>query len=769
MDLVRKALPTLAVALLAAGFCLPARAQSVTRGPYINQGAPTEATLRWRTSSSTSGRVRYGTSQGSLNQSKDGSGSTTEHEVRVTGLTPNTRYYYSIGTTSSTLEGGDSSYTFKTAPSAGAVQPVRVWIIGDAGTASSNQRAVRDAFKNWNGSNHVDVWLMLGDNAYSDGTDSQYQNAVFDMYPEVLRKTFLFPTRGNHERDSSPYYQIFTMPRNGESGGLASGSEAYYSYDYGNVHFICLDSQGSDLSTSGAMANWLRNDLAATTQDWIVAYWHHPPYSKGSHNSDSEGTLQRMRERFNPILEDGGVDMVFCGHSHCYERSIFLDGQYGNSSEFSGNPGNFTKDGGSGRDGNAYNKALGPHNGTVYTVAGSSGKTSGGSFDHPVMYYSRGDLGSVVLDFNGNRVDARFIRENGNIDDYWMIIKSGTGGGGSTIVSVSASDPSAAEAGQDPGEFTVMRSGDTSAAIVVDFTLSGSATSGADYGTPGSSVTIPAGQTSATITITPIDDGSPEGSESVILTVTGGAGYSVGSPSSAIVTINDNDGGGGGGAPPGTAFQQDPAVNSLLVIEAENYHNNISQGGHSWSFVTAPAGFSGAGAMEATPNSGTNNNTGYAANSPMLEYYIDFVRAGTYYVFVRGYGATGTDDSVHAGLDGQEIATSDRISSFTYGTYDWSGDTMDGQVAFFDVPSPGTHTLNVWMREDGFIVDKIVLTDDPTYTGPTGTGPAESPLGTAGGGGAAQSREGKEGCGATGMETILLLGILLGLRRRRAS
>ncbi len=65
------------------------------------------------------------------------------------------------------------------------------------------------------------------------------------------------------------------------------------------------------------MCNWLRADLAATAQEWIIAYWHHPPYTKGSHDSDAEGDLVEVRENIVPILEDFGVDLVLCGHSHC--------------------------------------------------------------------------------------------------------------------------------------------------------------------------------------------------------------------------------------------------------------------------------------------------------------------------------------------------------------------------------------------------------------------------------------------------------------------
>jgi hypothetical protein len=86
------------------------------------------------------------------------------------------------------------------------------------------------------------------------------------------------------------------------------------------------------------------------------------------------------------------------------------------------------KDGGSGRaDGTgAYNKATlgpGPHEGAVYAVAGSSGQTAGGTLNHPAMFISLNNLGSMVLDVNGNTLDAKFLRENGAIADYFRIVK----------------------------------------------------------------------------------------------------------------------------------------------------------------------------------------------------------------------------------------------------------------------------------------------------------------------------------------------------------
>jgi Calcineurin-like phosphoesterase/Purple acid Phosphatase, N-terminal domain len=411
----------------------------VTRGPFLQLATPTSIVLRWRTDVASTSRVRYGTAIGALTSTANQTASATEHEIQLTGLTPNTRYYYSIGTDVLDLEGNDAQHTFVTAPTPGTPQPTRVWILGDPGTGTSEQDRVRDAFLDWNGNRNIDVWLMLGDNAYDSGTDSEYQEGLFDPYEATLKNTVLWPTRGNHDGVRSgaanDYYEFFTMPTAGEAGGLASGTEAYYSFDHGNIHFICLDSEGTTRTATGAMATWLENDLAATTRDWIVAFWHHPPYTKGSHDSDnsgdSGGRMRDMRENLVPILEAAGVDLVLTGHSHSYERSFLLDGHYGISSTLT--PAMKVDDGDGREDGDgAYTKAslgTGPHQGVVYTVAGSSGKRSGGSLNHPAMFYSVNALGSMVLDIVGNRMDAVFIDDVGAIRDHFTMVK----GGGVTI------------------------------------------------------------------------------------------------------------------------------------------------------------------------------------------------------------------------------------------------------------------------------------------------------------------------------------------------
>src|SRR4029077_13037151 len=139
------------------------------------------------------------------------------------------------------------------------------------------------------------------------------------------------------------------------------------------------------LTAGSPMMTLLQNDVASTTQRWTIAFWHHPPYSKGSHDSDVDYELTQMRTVAVPILEAAGVDLVLAGHSHSYERSFLIDGHYGPSTSFLET---MKVDGGDGREGGtgAYSKpALGPgaNHGAVYLVAGCSGQTSGGSLNHP--------------------------------------------------------------------------------------------------------------------------------------------------------------------------------------------------------------------------------------------------------------------------------------------------------------------------------------------------------------------------------------------------
>jgi hypothetical protein len=356
------------------------------RGPYLQQGAHDRVTVRWRTGDRLDSKVWYGDAPGNLTSLEIDGATVTEHEVELTGLSANTRYYYAVGSSAGVLAGNDSGHYFDTAPSPGQPKPTRIWVLGDSGEGDRNSEAVRDAYTAWAGGAHTELWLMRGANAYPLGTDFEYQHNLFEIYPEMLRTSVLWPTKGNHDifdavEGTFPYLDSFTLPTGGEAGGMSTGTEDYYAFDYGNVHFVVLDSQEGDSTPGSAMMLWLEADLASTTRDWIVALWHHPPYSRGSHNSDdpsdSTGRLEAMRQNVVPLLDDYGVDLVLCGHSHSYERSVLIDGHYGDSTTW--DPQTMVVDGGDGdpQSDGAYVKPYrgtvpyaGSGDGAVYAVAG---------------------------------------------------------------------------------------------------------------------------------------------------------------------------------------------------------------------------------------------------------------------------------------------------------------------------------------------------------------------------------------------------------------
>jgi hypothetical protein len=408
---------------------------ALVRGPYLQMGTTNGGVVRWRTDVISDGLVYYGTNPNNLTNVARENSVTNEHIVSIGGLSSDKRYFYSVGSAAFRLVGGDkdgANYWFDTAPPVGTRRPVRFWALGDSGTAGNGPadrvNAVRDAYLGYAATNGAaDLWLMLGDNAYNSGTDNEHQAAVFDVFPTILRNKFLWPTLGNHETGQSttatdfPYLNIFSLPKAGEAGGVSSGTELYYSFDYANIHFVCLDAMTSGRTATTPMARWLENDLTATAQEWIVVYFHHSLYTKGTHDSDTEQDLVELRQNLNPILEANGVDMVLMGHSHVYERSYLLDGHYGLSSTMSQSmkvdPGSGVED----TDG-AYRKNA-EGRGVVYTICGCSGQALGGPLNHPAHYVSINELGSLIVEVTGNRLEAKFLNSDGAIRDYYTITK----------------------------------------------------------------------------------------------------------------------------------------------------------------------------------------------------------------------------------------------------------------------------------------------------------------------------------------------------------
>lgn len=454
--------------ILAAFVSVQVSAQALLRGPYLQMPTETSITVQWRTNQAgaTAGTVKVGTSPAALTQTFTESTADSNHSVTITGLQPNTRYYYQVEINGTALAGGDSLHTFKTNPQEGSTDPIRIWAIGDFGKGNTEQYMVRNSYRDFTAARGTDVWLWLGDNAYQDGTDQEYQDKVFDIYDTMFRYMPFSPCPGNHDYNSvspitgsidpaspnhtGPYYDIITVPTQAEAGGVPSGRELYYSFNYGNVHFVSLNSELGSVtnqshdwtgafpfgSFSGSpMTQWLEQDLADNELPWVIVYFHQPPYSKGSHDSDDfwEYYMEAMRENFTPIFDQYGVDLVINGHSHVYERSYPIIGHTGDTGDWDDQTNLVSNKSGYEVAGEAYTKlTYGPNanKGTIYAVVGcSASKDSDPDLDHPAMFRGEGGdttIGSMFIDVVGNRLDACFLRADGQILDHFTVFKQDT-------------------------------------------------------------------------------------------------------------------------------------------------------------------------------------------------------------------------------------------------------------------------------------------------------------------------------------------------------
>jgi hypothetical protein len=380
-------------------------------------------TIRWRTDIVNTGAVYYGTSSTNLTNSVAETSGITDHTVVLTGLVANTVYFYQLNDGTNVLAAG-TNYMFQTAPSSGSGAARRIWVLGGAGFATN--AAVYSAYTNYSGSIYTDLLLTLGQTAGTNSSDAEYQTAVFDRYPDLLRQTPWYASPGT---TTGAYYDVHSLPTN-------SGTEAYYSFDYGNAHIVSLDSANTSRATNGAMYAWLASDLSANTSDWLIAVWNDPVHSKGSIDSDVETESSEMRENFLPLLENHGVDLVINSGSHSYERSYLLNGYYSNTASYveldhAINIG----DGDEFGDGAYYKACFGeyPTCGAVYIVAGSGGETGTPVGLHPAMYTNHVELGSVVLDVVSNRLDAVFLNSAGIVRDNFTLFKIGMGPGDSDL------------------------------------------------------------------------------------------------------------------------------------------------------------------------------------------------------------------------------------------------------------------------------------------------------------------------------------------------
>jgi uncharacterized protein (TIGR03437 family) len=310
------------------------RAASLERHPYLQKIRADGATVMWTTREAGQGAVEFST-DGLFRQSAPARvtefpASRTrlpftyyQYEADLPGLEPGAEYQYRVRVDGSLAA---PSSSFRTADRAGAFSFV---VLGDSGVAGPAQAEIlrRIALE----PRKPAFILHTGDMAYPNGTFAELEQNHFGPARDLLRQVCLFATPGNHEYYSElggPFLSAFSPPLDGVP---AQGRGRYYSFDWCNAHFVCVDSNSaSNLS----MLEWLDRDLRASRQFWKIAFMHHPPYTDGHHENTVE--VARVRERISPIFERHNVQLVFTGHDHNYQRTKAVVGGIAQADPYAG-------------------------------------------------------------------------------------------------------------------------------------------------------------------------------------------------------------------------------------------------------------------------------------------------------------------------------------------------------------------------------------------------------------------------------------------------
>ncbi|MCH8064954.1 MAG: metallophosphoesterase [Chloroflexi bacterium] len=310
-------------------------APTLLRYPYVQQVTMTSALVVWTTSEDGTSEVRFGTdsSPGSTVVATSQQFIEPEipdevartyyvHVAELSGLQPGETYGYTVLSGGIDLTSADS-LSFRT--DSGPSDPtLSLLVFGDSGTGVPNQLGIRDAMSG----RDFDLAIHTGDIAYVSGTYRQLEDNFFAVYKDLAARTPFFPSLGNHgylTLRGQPYLDVFYLP---ENAVRPVHKERYYSFDYGPVHFVALDTEiwagfffWGQLAFDN-MLTWLEDDLAATEQPWKFVYFHRPPYSS------SNVPVAYDPRKIVQVLEQYDVDLVLDGHDHVYARTLPLkDGQ----------------------------------------------------------------------------------------------------------------------------------------------------------------------------------------------------------------------------------------------------------------------------------------------------------------------------------------------------------------------------------------------------------------------------------------------------------
>ena len=254
-------------------------------------------------------------------------------------------------------------------PNAG--DSVKFLVIGDSGTGDRAQFEVAARITEKHAQVAFDRALMLGDSLYGINNAAAYRNKFERPYAPLLQAGVKFyASLGNHDNASQRFYAQFNMD-----------SRRYYTHDSGDVRFCALDST----YMSRDQLRWLEEELKRSTHKWKIAYMHHPLYSSGRRH----GPTTALREAIEPLFQQHGVDVVFSGHEHFYER-------------------------------------MQPQRGIVYIIQGGSAKLRRGNIRSASGITAKGfdtDRSFTVAEIVGDRMYLETISRTGAIVDATTITR----------------------------------------------------------------------------------------------------------------------------------------------------------------------------------------------------------------------------------------------------------------------------------------------------------------------------------------------------------
>jgi len=322
-------------------------------------------TVMWKTSSSASGQVEYGLTD-SYGDSKS-SANGTLHQVDITGLQPNTKYFYKV-----TSDGDSKSAFFRTFPN-NTTDKVVFGVIGDPKYyVDWGNREDDQELGEWIATNEPHFVIHVGD-FVKDGESltHSYWQMFFDYQSELLARAPVYIAVGNHEYSGSGnlspgYKDNFIFPENGPE------SEIIYSFDCGKVHVAVGDihnrAPSTDYNYYGAGSpqhTFITNDVVRSDAQCKVIVFHHPVYSSGGRGvSDNTSWAENILADYVPTFLDNDVSLFLSGHDHAYERSEANGITYSINSSASGSEGDGTHD--------SHSKKSAANGASVFVVEGNS-------------------------------------------------------------------------------------------------------------------------------------------------------------------------------------------------------------------------------------------------------------------------------------------------------------------------------------------------------------------------------------------------------------